>query len=161
MSCQMYLDGPHDPKKLIESVRYKEDFYRNHPGYFHPEGLLVFTGGQGSGKTISAVCYVLQVLQEYPKCILCTDIAFKTYPFNSYYVLKEKEINGIHHTFVSYKSIVSHKRLRTVDLYFVNGEQICNIKDYPGNDGYIQPLVIQYDGLNCITDLSPSIKKFT
>ena len=154
MSCEMYLDGSHNLGDLVDSVRFKEEFYRTHPGYFHPEGLLVFCGGQGSGKTISAVSYCLQVLKDYPKCIFCTDIAFKSYPFNAYYLLKEKEINGIFHTFVSYKSLLTNKHIRTIDLYFVDGVQHCDVKDYPGNDGYMQPIVIQYDGINCITDLS-------
>ena len=154
MSCQMYLDGSHNLGDLFSSLRYKQEFYENHPGYFHPEGLLVFTGGQGSGKTISVVQYCLNVLKDYSKCIFCTDIAFKSYPFNAYYFLKEKEIKGVHHTFVSYKSLITHKRMRTVDVYFIDGVQYCDIKDYPENNGYMQPIVIQYDGINCITDLT-------
>lgn len=153
MSCEMYLDGSHDLRKVLDVVRYKQEFYRDNPDYFHPEGLLTFCGGQGAGKTISAVQYILQVLKDYPKCVFCTDVAFKSYPFNAYYVLKEKEFNGIHHTFLSYKSLKTDKRLRTVDLFFIDGKQFCNIKDYPENDGYTLPLVLEYDGLDCIKNL--------
>lgn len=148
-----YLEGSKNPRNVIDVLQYKIKFAQEHPDYFHPEGLLIFCGGQGSGKTLSAVQYTELVLADYPKAVLCTDVALKSYPFNSYYEIKEKEINGIYHSFISYKSIRTGKRLRTIDSYFIDGVQHCNIKDYPGNDGYILPLVVEYDGLDCIKNL--------
>lgn len=59
---------------LVRSIRYKYDFAKNNPDYFKPEGLTIFCGGQGSGKTISAVKYVLDMVKAYPKSILVTNV---------------------------------------------------------------------------------------
>lgn len=148
-----YLEGSKNPRNIVDVLSYNVKFAQAHPDYFHPEGLLVFCGGQGAGKTLSAVQYTEKILADYPKAILCTDIALKSYPINSYYVMKEKTIKGIDHLFMSYKSLKTGKRLRTVDSYFIDGMQHCVIKDYSGNDGYTLPLVIEYDGLDCIKSL--------
>lgn len=69
-----YLKGSLNPKNVIDTVKYKIDFRKNNPDYFDPEGIMIFCGSQGSGKTLSAVQYVLKVLKEYPKAILCTNV---------------------------------------------------------------------------------------
>ena len=51
------LKGSVDPRDGYGSIKYKLDFRRQHPEYFDPEGLLIFCGPQGSGKTLSAVQY--------------------------------------------------------------------------------------------------------
>ena len=51
------LRGSMKLSDLRASLRYKAEFRREHPTYFDPEGLLVFCGPQGSGKTLSAVQY--------------------------------------------------------------------------------------------------------
>ena len=55
-------------------------FKKAHPEYFDPEGLLIFCGAQGSGKTLSAVQYVKKVCKAYPKAILCTNVAITGLP---------------------------------------------------------------------------------
>lgn len=68
------LKGSLNPRHVFDTVKYKLDFRKNNPDYFGPEGIMIFCGSQGSGKTLSAVQYVLKVLKEYPKAILCTNV---------------------------------------------------------------------------------------
>lgn len=59
---------------IDDSMEYKRKFRNAHPEYFDPDGILVFCGAQGSGKTISAVAYVLRLMKQYPECILVTNV---------------------------------------------------------------------------------------
>lgn len=68
------LDGSMNPYNVVRVVRHNQAFYAEHPDYFRPEGLLIFCGAQGSGKTLSAVQYVKKLCEEYPKAILCTNV---------------------------------------------------------------------------------------
>ena len=68
------LDGSLNPINVGRVIKHNHDFYRSQPGYFRPEGLLVFCGEQGSGKTLSAVQYVKKLCNEYPDAILCTNV---------------------------------------------------------------------------------------
>lgn len=68
------------PKHLVENVRYRVQFAREHPDYFDPDGLAIFVGGQGSGKTLSAVNYVYQLMDMYPACKLVTNVALRDFP---------------------------------------------------------------------------------
>ena len=74
------LRGSKRPADLVASVRYKSAFRREHPTYFDPEGLLVFCGPQGSGKTLSAVQYCRKVLRQYPRCKFVTNVEIKGIP---------------------------------------------------------------------------------
>ena len=67
------LGGSLNPKNIIDTFKFKRKFAKDNPDYFHPEGLLVFCGSQGSGKTLSAVQYVRNLCIEYPRAILCTN----------------------------------------------------------------------------------------
>ena len=68
------LDGSKNPLNLVRIILYKRKFYREHPEYFRPDGLLVFCGAQGEGKTLSAVDYVKKLSWLYPKVIICTNV---------------------------------------------------------------------------------------
>lgn len=56
------------------------EFSVDNPNYFFPDGLCCFVGSQGSGKTLSAVNYVYNLMKEYPMAKLCTNIMLKDYP---------------------------------------------------------------------------------
>lgn len=71
------LKGSSDPGDLVKTLQYKRDFSRNNPTYFAPDGLLIFCGPQGSGKTLSAVQYCRKVLSRYPHCIFVTNVAIE------------------------------------------------------------------------------------
>lgn len=72
-----YLQGSLNPLNFIKVSLYKHRFAYQHPDYFWPEGLLVFCGAQGSGKTLSAVQYIKKLTYAYPKAILVTNIEIK------------------------------------------------------------------------------------
>lgn len=67
-------------KDFIENIKYKINFNKENPDYFHADGLVCFTGPQGSGKTLSAVNYVTNLMEYYPNSKLVTNIMLKDYP---------------------------------------------------------------------------------
>lgn len=78
-----YLSGTHDPTNLIDCAMYNREFRKKHPEYFDPDGLLVFCGPQGAGKTLSAVQYVRKLVERYPQAILCTNVEIYGLPENT------------------------------------------------------------------------------
>lgn len=68
------LDGSKNPLNIWRIKRYNKAFYKEHPSYFRPDGLLVFCGAQGTGKTLSAVQYVRALSWEYPKVKICSNV---------------------------------------------------------------------------------------
>lgn len=71
------LNGSKNILNLFRTKRYKKNFKKEHPTYFDPDGLLVFCGAQGTGKTLSAVNYVRDLTWIYPKCKLVTNVDIK------------------------------------------------------------------------------------
>lgn len=103
------LRGSLNPKNLIDLAKYKRNFRKENPDYFYPEGLLVFCGSQGSGKTLSAVQYVKKLCIEYPRAVLVTNT----------------KINGLpaHTAVVSYdgiESLTSHENGLCGVIYFID-----------------------------------------
>lgn len=78
------LSGRLRPSDAFSALKYKRDFRREHPEYFDPEGLLVFCGVQGSGKTLSAVQYCLNILSQYPDCLFCSNVKIEGIDFIPY-----------------------------------------------------------------------------
>lgn len=75
-----FLSGSLNPVTAVRAMQYKAEFRKAHPEYFDPEGLMVFCGPQGSGKTLSAVQYVRKVLAQYPACKFVTNVAIEGLP---------------------------------------------------------------------------------
>lgn len=71
-------------KKLINYIKYKFKFAKEHPDYFYADGLIVFCGPQGSGKTLSAVNYVYNLLEKYPECKICTNLELKDHKIKTF-----------------------------------------------------------------------------
>lgn len=78
------LKGDLSIKDLFLMRAFKREFERNNPEYFKPDGSIVFTGPQGSGKTLSAVRYVTNLCRAYPKVQLVSNIELKNLPFIPY-----------------------------------------------------------------------------
>ena len=78
-----YLDGSLNPWNVFRVARHNVQFSREHPHYFKPEGLLVFCGEQGSGKTLSAVQYVKKLCEAYPLAKLCTNVHIDGLPVST------------------------------------------------------------------------------
>ncbi len=65
---------------LFKKIKFDLDFIKENPCYFRPDGLVVFCGSQGSGKTLSAVNYVYNLLAMYPKAKLVTNVDLRDFP---------------------------------------------------------------------------------
>lgn len=74
------LEGSLKPKNLIDTFKFRRKFAKDNPDFFFPQGLLVFCGSQGSGKTLSAVQYIKKLCIEYPRAILCTNTKINGLP---------------------------------------------------------------------------------
>lgn len=99
-SIQDFLKGSLNPVNALKTVKHNILFARNNPDYFYPDGIWVFCGRQGSGKTLSAVQCLQRICEEYPKALVCTNLNIKginntVIPFESYDQLKELD-NGIY-----------------------------------------------------------------
>lgn len=57
--------------------QYVEDLYNMKPDFFRPQGLIIFTGRQGSGKTSAAMQYAMELLDTYPKAKCLSNTKFK------------------------------------------------------------------------------------
>jgi hypothetical protein len=86
------LDGSKNPFNVFRIGRYKKAFYKEHPSYFKPDGLLMFCGAQGTGKTLSAVNYVRELSWIYPNVIICSNVEIEG--LNP--VCKVVEYDGLH-----------------------------------------------------------------
>lgn len=80
ISSQDCLEGSLNPLNILQVIEHNVDFKKAHPTYFEPEGLLVFCGEQGSGKTLSAVQYVKNLCEQYPAAILCSNVQIEGLP---------------------------------------------------------------------------------
>lgn len=77
MSIRKYTGGSINPLNIINTLQYKYRFFMDNPNYFYPAGIWVFCGPQGSGKTLSAVKCLKEMLKEYPKVKVCSNIDIK------------------------------------------------------------------------------------
>lgn len=59
--------------------RYVQDLYEQKPDFFKPQGLIIFTGRQGNGKTSALMQYAIDMLDTYPKakCLSNTKFAYQ------------------------------------------------------------------------------------
>ena len=57
-------------------VRYCKDLFARDPEFFRYQGCIVFTGRQGTGKTIGMVEQCMMWQQEYPKAKVITNLAY-------------------------------------------------------------------------------------
>lgn len=94
-----YTKGTKKIADIVSTLRYKSQFACYNPDYFYPAGIWVFTGAQGSGKTLSAVKCLKKIIEDYPKAIICSNLELKgidreIIPFTDYSQLYELS-NGI------------------------------------------------------------------
>lgn len=69
-----------NPWNGIRSLRYKYDHFRDNPTYFYPDGIWVFCGPQGSGKTLSAVQCAYNMVSRYPRARLISNMELNGFP---------------------------------------------------------------------------------
>lgn len=66
--CQVFIDTPR---------AYVRDLFDTDPDFFKYQGLVIYTGRQGQGKTVSMVRDMMLMQEEYPRCKCITNLAFK------------------------------------------------------------------------------------
>lgn len=146
------LSGSLNPINLANLIKFRLDFGKLHPHYFTPDGLLIFCGSQGSGKTLSAVQYCSKVLDKFYYTVFCTNVEIKGFSTNCYYkhfIIKE---NGIEISVTEYYTLLSNQLVRRVKSWFDNGEQQFDIKDFDVI-GFSGRIIVEYNGLDCLKDL--------
>lgn len=84
-----FTRGSVNPRNLLKTIIYKIRFARSNPDYFYPSGIWVFCGPQGSGKTLSAVKCLRKICDEYPDCLVVSNLELKNFdrpviPFTDY-----------------------------------------------------------------------------
>lgn len=99
------LYGSFNPLNLFKCIKYNRDFRKANPDYFEPEGILIFCGPQGSGKTLSAVQYLLRVLNEFPYCKLVTNTSIAGVP-DTVEVIEYDGLDSLKNIENGYKGVV-------------------------------------------------------
>ena len=99
---KLFTSGSKNIKNLFKTISYKIRFARANPNYFYPAGIWVFCGAQGSGKTLSAVKCLKEMLKQYPAAKVCSNIEIRgldreVIPFTDYSQLSTltNGVNGI------------------------------------------------------------------
>lgn len=95
MISDFSLKGRKKISYFFELMKYNKKFRKENPDYFNPDGLLVFVGGQGSGKSMSACNYVYVLMQLYPKCLLVTNMDLRDYPVDNKRVFRFNDASDL------------------------------------------------------------------
>lgn len=96
-----YTGGTLNPVQGAGALVYTLKYLMKNPLYFRPDGIWVFCGPQGSGKTISAVQCVRELARDYPAARVISNIDFEIgdgalpESFERYEQLSEED-NGIY-----------------------------------------------------------------
>lgn len=62
---------------ILMPRQYVDDIFDREPDFFRHQGLVIFEGRQGSGKTISMVKFISEMQEEYPLAKCITNFAYK------------------------------------------------------------------------------------
>ena len=65
---RLFVDAP---------KQYVADLYNRPPDFFRPQGLIVFTGRQGAGKSSAMIQYAMELHDMYPLAKCISNTAFK------------------------------------------------------------------------------------
>lgn len=80
MGFRQFLRGSLNPSGLFDCLEYKHKFRKEHPEYFPLDGITVFCGPQGSGKTLSMVQFAYNLAKAFPKLVICTNVYLHDFP---------------------------------------------------------------------------------
>lgn len=70
---KLFVDAP---------KQYVDDLYNRKPDFFQPQGMIIFTGRQGDGKTSAVMQYAMELHDQYPlaKCLSNTEYIYQDAP---------------------------------------------------------------------------------
>lgn len=95
-----FTKGSKNPFDGLRAGWYTAKYLIDNPSYFNPDGIWVFCGPQGSGKTLSAIQCARKIAAEYPQARIISNVDFelgdgsKPEIFEDYSQLSEED-NGI------------------------------------------------------------------
>lgn len=72
--------GTLNPAQAVRCAWYKFNNWRANPTYFNPEGIWVFCGPQGCGKTLSAVQTLQSMVKRYPRARVVSNVQIRNLP---------------------------------------------------------------------------------
>lgn len=65
---RIFIETPH---------QFVLDLFERDPEFFRHQGLIIFEGRQGAGKTISMIEYAMRMQEEYPLAKCCSNLSYK------------------------------------------------------------------------------------
>lgn len=65
---KIFIDMPH---------QFVIDLFNREPDFFKYQGLIIFEGRQGAGKTVSMIEFAMRMQEEYPLAKLTSNLAYK------------------------------------------------------------------------------------
>lgn len=135
-----------DIENLIRTIVWKQEERKLHPYFMRTFGTSIFCGPQGAGKTISAVQYVLKLLELYERAILVTNVEIKDRPFNTEMVLRTDK-DG--------KAVLNDDNEPIYDLIKNDGTLVTTdyILDNVEYEDW-EPITIEYMGLNMLKNVN-------
>lgn len=92
-----FLGGKLSIRNFFRSALYRVRMFRADPDWMEPDGIWVFCGPQGSGKTLSAVQAVERLHKKFPKAEVVSNLQLNHIPhtaFSSYDQISDS--NGTH-----------------------------------------------------------------
>lgn len=129
-------------ENILDLAKFKYSFNQENPDYFIPDGLLCFTGSQGTGKTLSAVNYVCRLMEKYPKCKLVTNIQILDFPiisFEKFLVIEKHLYLSLQRCGLDSESIrdvmYNHYLIKNRVFMFENNDDLAKFNN--GNHGVI------------------------
>ena len=69
--------------------------------YFKYQGIWIFTGGQGTGKTLNLIHTLREIYKQYPECLIVSNIPLFGIPYNQY-----RDIDDFNYYYNGQKGIV-------------------------------------------------------
>ena len=90
-SIKRFLNSDFPLLSLLDVFKYRRSFALEHPEYFPIDGIAVFSGPQGSGKTLSMVRLARDLMDEFPGLIVCSNVDFN----EARYKGRVERFNGI------------------------------------------------------------------
>lgn len=80
VTIKWLLSGSLDPQGLFDCIRFDRAFRLAHPDFFPLDGIFLFCGAQGSGKTLSMVAAAYKLACAYPLLVICTNLELHNFP---------------------------------------------------------------------------------
>lgn len=159
-----YAAKSNSPFCIFKTAIWKREEREKNWSFFDPDGLMCFTGPQGSGKTLAAVQYVKKLMELYPRCKLVTNIVISGYEpvsFSDWLTSRKGAGKQALHTFKDWPEdykrrwFTAYKALNRV-FWFENADDLKRYKNLDEGTIYLIDEVQLY--LNSLESKSVSLE---